>query len=387
MRFNLFLHTPFSGRLQKLPAFGLALLFALLSFVFRAQGDVKQHLIVVHVEPSTGPQFRQQIFSYHFLNGSFTGRDELMTVVGKREGKDYIRTDLGANVLYKQRYLITAIGNILDLNEKKVLLDERATLVRAANDSAIFYTNDVYLGKFYSVYDFKTNQYGPVKDLLFKPRPDQDVEFDKSTAPFRLYYYPADKPKVLLDADAGYGQQGTGETHVPDPPLIWITPSEFIYCSFNKENTELSIYKAGLKAGQKKLIGKVAIQREKQLADIHKLDHNELVLQLGMKQVFIDLDGEKVRDMAFTPPDHGFSFACADGAAGRQVKLDGKDLGSFHFRPAFFKADTKIAALVKEVGVGAETYQQGISVWNVNSGSWGNVDSEDVLSLIGWINE
>ncbi|MGZ4089750.1 MAG: hypothetical protein ACXVNO_03465, partial [Bacteroidia bacterium] len=102
--------------------------------------DVKQGLIVVHVDPAGKSEFRQKIFSYHFLNGHYTGRDEIITVSGKKDGKDYIRTDLGNCMIYNNRYLITGIGNIIDLKEKKVLFDGRANLVRCSNDSAIYYT-------------------------------------------------------------------------------------------------------------------------------------------------------------------------------------------------------------------------------------------------------
>ncbi|MBL7916842.1 MAG: hypothetical protein JNM96_00495, partial [Bacteroidia bacterium] len=95
-----------------------------------AQASAKQALIVVHIETPVKAEFKQKIYSYHFLNGHFTGREELMIVNGKQGGKDYIRTDIGVCTLYKDRYLITGIGNILDLKEKKILFDGRAQLVR-----------------------------------------------------------------------------------------------------------------------------------------------------------------------------------------------------------------------------------------------------------------
>ena len=165
------------------------IIFYLLTVLSNAQ-DVKYGLIVVHVDPNGKGDFRQKIYSYHFLNGSFTGREELLSVNGKKEGKDYIRTDIGTCQLYSDRYLITGIGNIIDLKEKKVLFDGRATLIRCSNDSAIYYTNDAFKGKFYSVYNFRTNQYGEVKNLVFKAKPGQDVEFDKTMQPFKLNLYP-----------------------------------------------------------------------------------------------------------------------------------------------------------------------------------------------------
>lgn len=364
-----------------------SVLFLLFSGILTSQPDVKQSLIVVHVEPGGGSQFRQQIFSYHFLNGNFVGRDELMSVMGRKEGKDYIRTDLGTNVLYKDRYLVTGIGNIIDLQEKKILFDGRAALMRCSNDSAVFYTNDIFKGKFYSVYDFKSGEYGEVKDLLFKAKPGMDIEFDKTTAPFRLYHYPQGEPKVEVSADMGYGQKGTGESHTPDPPLLWISASEFVYAHFNQANTEVSVYKVSMGSHQKKLIGKVAVQPEKQAASLSRQDEHGLVLHLGVTEIFIDLKAGTVAALDFTKPANGFSYECSHAAAGRIIKLNGKDLGKFQFKPANFKTGKNIAAFVKEITVGEESYQQGIAVWNPAKNSFSGVESDEVLTIVGWINK
>ncbi|MGZ4099380.1 MAG: hypothetical protein ACXVNM_10905, partial [Bacteroidia bacterium] len=257
--------------------------------------DVKQGLIVVHVDPAGKSEFRQKIFSYHFLNGHYTGRDEIITVSGKKDGKDYIRTDLGNCMIYNNRYLITGIGNIIDLKEKKVLFDGRANLVRCSNDSAIYYTNDAFKGKFYSVYNFKTNMYGEVKDLVFKAKIGQDVEFDKTTSPFKLFLYPPDKPKVELAKDAGYGQSGTGGT-IPDPIMWWIDKDNFVYAHFNKENTELTFNKINVNSKTSTTIGKVAINAEKQPARYEKLNEKQTIVYLGSRQILVDTGANTVTD-------------------------------------------------------------------------------------------
>lgn len=352
-----------------------------------SQGNVKQSLYVVHIDASGKSAFKQRIFAYHFLNGSFTGRDEVMSFDGKKEGKDYIRTDRGANQIYDNRYLITGMGNILDLKEKKVLFDGKASLVRCGNDSAIFYTNDIFKGKFYSVYDFKNQKYGEVKDLLFKPRPGRDIEFDKSTAPFKITYYPVGKPKVILTMDAGYGQTGTKDNFVPDPPLYWIDNDNFIYAYFNQANTELMINKMNVDSKEIKLIGKITITKEKLPATLTKLNKDQLIFWLGNKQVFIDLAANTVNLLDSSRPDHGFTYEFKTDAKGRIVKLNGKDLGKHHFETRNFSAGDNTAAFVKELIIGMDNYQDGLMVWNFTSQRWERVESDEVLTLAGWIKD
>ncbi len=364
--------------------FTLLFFLCLTPAIYLSQGNVKQSLYVVHVDASGKSAFRQRIFAYHFLNGSFVGRDEVMSFDGKKEGKDYIRTDRGNNQIYNNRYLITGMGNILDLKDKKVLFDGRASLVRCNNDSAIFYTNDIFKGKFYSVYDFKAQQYKEVKDLLFKPRPGRDVEFDKTTSPYKICYYPVGKPKVILTLDAGYGQQGTKEGSVPDPPLYWMDNDNFIYVYFNQANTELLINKMNVDTKVVTQIGKITIAKEKIPATFTKINKDQLILWLGNKQVFIDLTVSTVNLMDSSRPDHGFTYEFKTDPKGRVVKLNGKDVGKFHFETRNFSAGENAAAFVKELMIGADSYQQGIMVWNFTKQGWEQVDADEVLTLAGW---
>ncbi|MBI2723163.1 MAG: hypothetical protein HYX39_13400 [Bacteroidetes bacterium] len=359
-------------------------------FIFALYGvaqDVKQGLIVVHVDPSGKSDFKQKIYSYHFLNGHFTGRDELLSVNGKKEGKDYIRTDLGTSTLYKDRYLITAIGNIIDLKDKKVLFDGRANLIRCSNDSAIYYTNDAFKGKFYSVYNFKTNTYGEVKNLVFKAKQGQDVELDRTSVPFKLNLYPPNKPKIELVKDAGYGQTGSKESQTAEPLLWWLDNDNLVYAYFNKENTELSFYKLNVVSKANGLIGKVVIKPEVQPATFSKINNKQTVITLGGRQILVDLNNNTVTDQLFSFPSNGFSYECKTNSYGHLVKLNDKEIGKYHFQAKNFKTANNIVALVKEIVMGEESYQQGIGVYNVNKPGWEKVDAEDVLTLVGWILE
>lgn len=352
-----------------------------------AQGNVKQDLIVVHIDASSKTQFKQKLYAYHFLNGSFIGRDELLSFSGKKEGKDYIRTDRGDNVIYKNRYLITGIGNIIDLVDKKVLFDGKATLMRCSNDSAIFYTNDIFKGKFYSVFNFSTGSYSEVKDLLFKTKYGRDVEFDKSTKPYKILYFPAGKPRVTLIADAGYGQGKTsGELYVPDPPLFWIDNDNFMYAHYNESNTEVSFYKVNVESKKTSLVGRTVIANEIGMAEITKLNSEQVVFKLGNKQLFIDLESESITELDYTKPIYGFSYQCKyDPKFGHAVSLYGKEIGKFHFDSKHFVAGDNIAAFVKEMVIGLDRYQQGIMAWNATKQKWEAVDSDEVLTMIGWM--
>jgi hypothetical protein len=344
-------------------------------------------LIIVHIDPSSRSELRQKIYSYHFLNGHFTGREELLSVKGRDNGRDYMRLDLGNNVLHKNRYLISSMGYIIDLKEKKVLNDQRANLVKCSGDSAIFYTNDAAKGKYYTVYNFKTNQYGEVKSFTFKAMSGQDVEFDKSQPPFKLYLYPQNKPKVLLSDNAGHGQSIPNESRKPDPAIWWLDNSNLIYTQFNKDNTEVSFVKINVNSRATSVIGKGPIKMQMEPGSFTKLSNTEALFNFGDKKFLVDAGKSTVTELQFTKPENGFSAECKQNSYGHILKLNDKEIGKYHFQLKTLKTEKDIAAIVKELVVGTESYQQGLAVWNNDRQVWESVDAEDVASIVGWIKE
>ncbi len=350
-----------------------------------SQND-KYSLIAVHIDPNGAGEFRQKIVSYHFLNGIYQGREELLTVKGKQKDKDYVRTDIGTNIIHQNRYVVTGIGNIIDLKDKKVLFDQKANLVRISNDSAIYFTNDVFKGKFYSVYNFNTHQYSEVKSLLFKAVAGQEIEFDKSTSPYKLNYYPNDK-KVVIMPDAGWGQIITSDGRKPDPQVWWLNKNEFVYTQFNKDNSEVTFVKVNLSTKTNSALGKGVIKQQNNIGYFTKVNDGLATYMFGDKKFLIDVPKNTVTELLFTYPEDGFSVECKKMPYGHIIKLNDKEIGKYHFQLKNMKTDHNIMAVVKELIIGADSYQQGLAVWNNNKPGWEKVDAEDIITLIGWIKE
>jgi len=352
--------------------------------------NVNYSLIAIHYDPASKSEFRQLVYSYHFLNGHFQGREELMSFKGRiKDGKterDYVRTDIGTNQLYKNRYLITGIGNIIDLKEKKILFDQKANVVRCSNDSVIYYTNDAFKGKFYSVYNLSTNKYTEVKSLAFKAVAGQDIEFDRSSQPYKLNFYPIDKPKVILSNDAGYGQTNT-ESKKPEISVWWLDNKTFVYPSFNKDNTEITFVKVSIDAKSSTPVGKASIKQQNDQPSFTKIAPKQAQYNFGDKKFLVDVDKNSVTEMQFTNPENGFSVECKDNSYGHIIKLNGKEIGKQHFQLKNIKTAENIAGIVKELVIGTESYQQGLGVWNNDKQTWESVDAEDVIALIGWMKD
>ena len=50
-----------------------------------------------------------------------------------------------------------------------------------------------------------------------------------------------------------------------------------------------------------------------------------------------------------------------------------------------FKVGTNYSAFLKEIVMGDESYQQGLSVYVPALGKWQNIATIDIASVVGWI--
>ncbi len=361
-------------------------IFIFLSLVGVSQSSSDESLIVVHYDTDGKTELRQMIYRYNFVNNVYAGREKIMTVDGKKNDKDYVRCDKGINTLYKDRYLITGIGNIIDLQEKKVVHDGSAKLVRCSNDSIIFYTNDAFKGKYYSYFDVTTNKYAEIKALTFKALLGQDVEFDRTKSPYKLNYYPQNKPKVVLMEDAGHG--GVSSTHnLGGIPIYWIDNNSFLFPNTKITNLEGSLVKYTIPTKTIKEIG--TFNSTSNLPASYKLEKsfsNSIVeFYFKEKLYLINPIKETMLISNYKEIDVNFSVEVQPKATGRGVFYKGKDVGRNHFDLNNFKSSANYAAIVKEIVMGDESYQQGLSIYTISKNKWENIDAEDAAAIIGWI--
>lgn len=361
-------------------------IFLFLSIVGFSQATTDESLIVVHYDVDGKAELRQLIYRYNFVNHAYTGREQIMSVDGRKNNKDYVRCDKGENTLYKNRYLITGIGNVIDLQEKKVLHDGSSKLVRCSNDSIIFYTNDAFKGKYYSYFDLNTNTYSEIKSLTFKAILGQDVELDRTKVPYALYYYPQNKPRVVLMEDAGHGGV-SANYNIGGIPIYWIDDNSFLFPNVKISNLEGSIVKYTISTNTMKEIG--TFNSTANIPPSYKLvkGYANHIVEFYFKDKLYVINPLKETMLIsnFTEIDSNFSTGTQLKSTGRDIYFKGKEIGKNHFELPNFKTSANYAAIVKEVRMGEESYQQGLAVYIVAKNKWENIEAEDAAAIVGWI--
>jgi hypothetical protein len=352
-------------------------------------------LIALHDQQAASTKL-QHLFAYHFVSGNPQAGEKIVTVKTqseKEKNASYIRFDLGENKMYRNRYIITGIGNIIDVKNKKILLDQKDQFIKCAGDSVVFYTNDIFRGKFYSYFNLKTEQYNRINDLLYKAIPGKDIEVDQSTNNFKIWLYPPSASKVLLVKDAGYGEDATLLTDKKSArtPYMWIDNSNFIYPNYSQQHNFATIYKVNADTKLAEMLGSIEDIPSVSFNSYFTKDNLGNILYVcGKGQFVVDAKKKKVTAQNFIDVGNGFFISSADNPTyGRIIKYNDVEIGKYFCDPKNVKSAPGVLAFCYDMVVNGERYPQGVTYYALNAKKWKEIPitEGDVASVIGFIEE
>lgn len=369
----------------------LFFLGVLVSFSAATPGK-KRFLVLAEFDPQAATNHIVHLFRIPFTDGVPGPREKIMDVFTQQQGDKVprIRFDLGRNQVYRNRYIITAYGQVVDIVDRKILVDTHDQFVKASGDSIVFYTDDIFRGQFYSVLDLKTGIYAKVSSALFNPLPGQDVEADCSQRNFRIYYYPPSAPKVEVVKDAGYGED---VALIPDGkprlPMYWVNTSEFVYPYYNSTHDIVTIYSVNYLTHEQKRIGAIdQLPENRHYTEFLVDPDGNIVYDCARGYFRIDLKKNAVEEMTTMHVGHGFEIAMEETPGkGNEVKHDGSSIGYYFCTPKLAVTIDGAIAFPYEIVMESERYLQGAEFWTKETAKWKTTGDSDMASVVGWTEE
>lgn len=362
--------------------------FVILFFAFSgfAQTKLSESLIAVHYEAETTNDLKQVIYKYNFVNHVYAGKEAIMTINGNKEGKEYLRFDEGGNTLYQNRYLISPKGCILDLQEKKVLHDAPAKLVKCTNDSVIFFINDIFSGAYYSYYNLKEKKYADISNANYKPLVGQNVEIDQQKSPYKLVYYAKGKEKQILMDDAGHGGV-TANGNKAEVPIYWINDDSFLFPNIKITDLEGSIVKYTLSTKTQKIIGTFNSITKMPTSFHFETKKNNLVeFMFKDKLYLIHPIKESMLISFYKDMENDFSVSVdLKPGVGRLIYHKGVEVGKNSFELNNFKASENYASIICNIKMGESAKKRTLSVYSIFKNKWESIYTDHIVSIEGWI--
>jgi hypothetical protein len=352
----------------------------------------KVSLIVAEYDDNASSNHLQHLVNYTFIDGAMSGREQLLSIPMQKAGikGSYVRFDVGSNKIYRNRYVVTGIGNVIDLKNKKVILEEKDEFISFSGDSIIFYTNDIFKGKYYSVFDLRTEKYNKVENPNFNPLARPSIEVDETTQPFTISAYDVNGKKDLLVKDAGYGeaQPLIGDNVKRKFPIFWIDNTSFLYANFSKDQHSVSIYRIYLNKTSEK-IGEITEIPATAANTFFEYDvRRNIIYSCGKGRYLIDVKKKKTEQVLFETVGNNFFVESQENEKyGRLVKFEGSDIGKKWCRFDNAQTTGEYGAFQTDMVIGTDRYPQGVSVWHAGTKKWITLDVSSLANIIGWVSE
>jgi hypothetical protein len=352
-------------------------------------------LIIAAYDAQAAQNHIVHLYKIPFTEGITGPQEKVMDVLTQQPGDKVprIRFDLGPNTLYRGRWIITAYGNVIDLKAKKVLLDQHDRYVGAWGDSLVFYTNDIFRGKFYSVLFLNTGKYEQVTTPLFQhPIIGQDVEVDYSQEKYKIWHYPPSRPKRELVGDAGYGEdisQISGAK--PAVPVFWLNNDQFIFARYSEKHDRATIVQVKVSKGWEYELGVIEnIPASKKLSSFYRAPRGLVVYECGAGTFSVDPDNRKVTPLDYYPVNGNADVYIStkeNEPKGRTIRHGVKPIGTYFCDPASAVGINGYIAFPYEIVMGGEHYLQGAAVWSAAGDKWKTIGDSDLCAVIGWLEE
>ena len=348
----------------------------------------KKTLLLAEYDVNTAKNHLQYLVSYTFIDGVMTSKEKLMVIPTQKQGVqgDYVRFDRGKNKLYRNRYIVSGIGNVIDLQQKKILLAEKDNFVAFKGDSIIFHTNDIFKGEYYSVFDLKTEQYKRVFNTKYDPLGIPDVEVDITTKPLSIAGYFMKGQKEVLVPDAGYGEAGTDPRKIL--PLFWLDKKSFLYANYSLSQDAAIIYKVSIDKSVDKIGEIPAIPKNASNAFFEYGVDSSIIYSCDKGGFTIDIANKKIVKRLQEVVGNKFTIDSDENQKyGRIIKYNSEIIGKKWCHIDNAQSIPEYLAVQNDMVMDGERYQMGVAVWSVQTKKWTQIEATSLSNIIGWIEE
>lgn len=387
----------------------LSLIFLLHSVTGNSQGN-RQKLLVAEFRIDT-PRAGNYTYlvSYNFENGKLQSKDTILgaeTFKKDKRGqfKRYVRFEFGRNFIYNKRYVVSGTGNVIDIKEKKLVIEEGDNFIAAHDDTMIFHRANIFTGTGYLVLNLKTSEYRFLnheernRDKIGRSSPDQAhyLSIDRSKIPYKICLHDTSGQENTLVVDAGHGPNIAGGSQSPTVETHWLTNTTFLYTVhklggidsaefdsgrrfYSKFFSTVTIHHFDIASNNDTVFYTLDSVRQGDVNDrFFKDDIGQLIYRTsGYDYYRVDTVQKILLPYPFYELGNGFSFENKPSSEGNRVFHQGKEIGM-------------VRPFSRVVGKGIIAFEQGencINVWSERTQNWSKIDIPWISSLVGWIDE
>ncbi len=331
------------------------------------------------------------LVAYNFEQGELVSKDTLTDkTVDLSDFKEYGNV---CNSIYKNRYIISAVGGTLfDIQTKTILLKDGGSLIESIGDSLIFHLQRFNIDEYY-LYNLKTHtciqlKHGSYIEVNGTCSPDKkhglETYWGMREYPIKkhaqLFLFDSNNNKKTIVSNGGMETYLSGfSSEISKIPLHWLDNSTFIYAKYlfppiNKL-TKIEIHKVIIKNGlDEKLCTIDSVTESFENGEFCTDTSGNLVFQDSKKAYVFDkiLKNNTQIELISKAIGHDFNFIYSPNYEKTELLFTHKSIRNNIVLYRFKTTEGYIA--IDE-----------ISVWSTYNNKWTNIKSNWIVCKIGWI--
>jgi hypothetical protein len=315
-------------------------------------------------------------FRYQFKNGEMISKDPFIIPKALRS-----RLDHGFDI-YRNRYFITSLGDVIDAVSGRIIFEGRGALVSLERDLLFIDKND---GKQFIYYDLSSHR----KSWVLK-KPSTSCDDAQLSPSWKIaisgcndgiwFQYPNGRKKHM---EGRFSLGGTWScSDMPKPPVVWADNNNILTRSGNW------LVLVDLNNKIERLV-EIIIQEDEIPAcgPELRIDRNYQIYYTAVNKAWrIDVKKRSFEPYLWEPQGDGFEIEYSrNDTYGHRIRYLGEEIGRFWCGTDAFTAPGYLAFIYGPVGSNLG-YNEGVKVWSAANNRWATIKSFDA-QIVGWLED
>lgn len=311
------------------------------------------------------------------------------------KGGSYPRFDLGKNFIYKNRYVVSGAGDVIDIQQKQLVIRGSDHFIDTTGDSIIFYRQNLFTEKGYMVLNLKDNSYQLVKDAryrraigLLSPNLKYGIEVDTRQFPYRILLSNNQNDFEAIVNGCGTGTDMLHYTiEMTTVPLFWVDTANFLYADYETYSTDVTIRKVNIETKLNEPVGVIKNVLPDVVNGKFSFDPNRDILFECKAGVYkVDTRLKTLEIQKYTNYGNNFTTEKEEARRGAVIRYKNKKIGRFwHGYEKPVTTDGYFAAEYYGRNKYSEKNTKCLKIWSAEKEKWISLDMPGLDKVIGWV--
>lgn len=355
--------------------------------IIQEKNDIrtKVSLIVVeYQEGYSGTGIYTHLVSYNFEDGNLIEKD---TIISSTFEEIYYGCIFGGDIILDNQYVITALGNIIDLKLNSLIKEKDGRYLYRRDSILVFDSDRDIEENSYSEFNLRTLEYNKIEDEFFTSKrelhsPDDKYKIVMEDFTDKITLIGRDNTVEVLVENVYGTPMAIYSSTISNIPILWIDSLSILYADF-KLKTEIRLI--NIKDKTNSLITTIdSIPAGASHSMLYRDALDNVIFSCSKGKFEIDIKNASHKFYKYIKLDHNFSVQTFSDSVGSEIWSHNHKIGKLWCSSYRTKVANGYIALVYGEAGSNLGYPKGVKVWSELNHKWTTIDIPRFCEIVGW---